>query len=275
MNDDANMLFSIGEFSRVTGLTVKALRFYHEEGVLPPARIDADSGYRYYAARQVEVARAVTLLREVEFPVKEIRDILARQGDAEHVAEALERQKAALEEMIKKQKQAVQALREFIAAERQGSIMSLESTVQEKELPPMLVAGIRTKGKYGDCGPLFGKLCRGAAGAAAGPPMMLIYDQEFKENDADFEACVPLKKAKAIAGADVRELPGGRALTLIHKGPYGEVGPTYERLFKHAKEKGYRALAPCREVYLKGPGMIFRGNPKNYITDVQILVEHA
>ena len=103
----------------------------------------------------------------------------------------------------------------------------------------------------------------------------LIYDQEFKENDADFEACVPLKKAKAIAGADVRELVGGHGLTLTHKGPYNEVGPTYERLFKHAKEKGYRVVAPCREVYLKGPGMIFRGNPKNYITDVQILVEHA
>jgi len=275
MSDYGDMLFSIGEFSRVTGLTVKALRFYHEEGVLAPARIDAVSGYRYYAARQVEVARAVTLLRRLEFPVKEIRAILARQGDAEHVAEALARQKAALEEKIKQQKQAVQALREFIAAERQDPLMSLESSVQEKELPPMLVAGIRTRGKYGDCGALFGKLCRGAAGAAAGPPMMLIYDQEFKENDADFEACVPLKKTKAIAGANVRELHGGKALTLIHKGPYSEVGPTYERLFKHAKEKGYRIATPCREVYLKGPGMIFRGNPKNYLTEIQIIVESA
>jgi DNA-binding transcriptional MerR regulator len=275
MNDDTHMLFSIGEFSRITGLTIKALRFYHEEGVLPPAHIDVGSGYRYYAARQVEVARAVTLLRELEFPVKDIRDILARQGDDEHVAEALERQKLALEEKIKKQKQAVQALRAFLAAERQGSIMSTESNVQEKELPPMLIAGIRTRGKYSDCGPLFGKLCRGAGGAAAGPPMMLIYDQEFKENDADFEACVPLKKAKAIAGAEVRELAGGHGLTLTHKGPYGEVGPTYERLFQHAKEKGYRVVAPCREVYLKGPGMIFRGNPKNYITDIQIMVERT
>ena len=104
MNDDPEMLFSIGEFSRVTGLTIKALRFYHEEGLLPPAQIDMNTGYRYYRARQVEVARAVTLLRRLEFPVKEIRDILARQGDAEHVAQALERQKQALEEKIKSQK---------------------------------------------------------------------------------------------------------------------------------------------------------------------------
>ena len=59
------MLFSIGEFSRVTGLTVKALRFYHEEEVLVPAEVDGVTGYRYYADRQVETARAVKFLREL------------------------------------------------------------------------------------------------------------------------------------------------------------------------------------------------------------------
>jgi len=75
----------------------------------------------------------------------------------------------------------------------------------------MLIAGIRTKGKVRRLrGRSSASSGRGAAGAAAGPPMMLIYDQEFKENDADFEACVPLKKSKAIAGADVRELPAAK-----------------------------------------------------------------
>ena len=57
-------MLSIGEFSRVVGMTVKALRFYHEEGLLVPAVVDPRSGYRYYDAAQVETARAIRFLRE-------------------------------------------------------------------------------------------------------------------------------------------------------------------------------------------------------------------
>ena len=41
----------------------------------------------------------------------------------------------------------------------------------------------------------------------------------------------------------------------------------------YLKQKGYKATAPSREIYLKGPGMIFRGNPKNYLTEIQMVVE--
>ncbi|HVT81233.1 MAG TPA: GyrI-like domain-containing protein [Phycisphaerae bacterium] len=159
------------------------------------------------------------------------------------------------------------------AAERDA--MSIDYPVEEKTVPALLVAGIRTRGKYSDCGPLFGKLCRGAGGAAAGPPMMLHHDMEHKESDADFEACVPLKKSREIAGAQVRELPGGRCVTLLHKGPYAEMRESYERVWAYIKEKGYRPVAPCREVYVKGPGMIFRGNPKKYLTELQVVVEQG
>lgn len=61
-------------------------------------------------------------------------------------------------------------------------------------------------------------------------------------------------------------------MTLLHKGPYEELGRAYERLLKYAKEKGYEFASPCREVYLKGPGMIFKGNPQNYLTEIQMLL---
>ena len=150
--------------------------------------------------------------------------------------------------------------------------MTSETNVEEKTVPAMLIAGIRMKGKYGEVGPLFGKLCRGAGGAVAGPPMTIYYDMEYKENDADFEACVPLKKKKEIAGANVRELAGGKCVTLLHKGPYEELHGSYERIMKYIKEKGYQVTAPPREVYRKGPGMIFRGNPKKYVTEIQFPV---
>jgi DNA-binding transcriptional MerR regulator len=268
-----NRLFSIGEFSRATGLTVKALRFYHEEGVLPPAVVDADTGYRYYRPEHIEAARVVKLLRDLDFPVREIAALMAHRDDRERLTDALARQKSTLEGRIRKDRQAVRQLEEFLAAERQGETMSESMNVQEKDVRPMLVAGIRTKGKYSDCGKLFGTLFRQARGAAGGSPMMLHFDTEYKENDADFEACVPLKATRSIKGAFVRELPGGRCVSLIHKGPYEELGRSYERITRYMNERGYRVSVPSREIYLKGPGMIFRGNPRKYVTEIQMLLE--
>jgi len=68
---------SIGEFARRSRLSVKALRLYDERGVLVPARVDATSGYRYYDVSQLEVARLVAMLRQLDFSLAAIRELLA------------------------------------------------------------------------------------------------------------------------------------------------------------------------------------------------------
>jgi effector-binding domain-containing protein len=103
----------------------------------------------------------------------------------------------------------------------------------------------------------------------------LHYDTEYKEGDADFEACMPVKQSRPVDGVSVRELPACRCVCLIHKGPYDTLGPSYAKVLKYVKDKGYSILSPTREVYLKGPGMIFRGNPKKYLTEIQIPVESS
>jgi DNA-binding transcriptional MerR regulator len=63
------VVFSIGEFSKITGFSVKTLRFYHEKGVLLPSCVDDETGYRYYDHACAERARIVGELRRMEFPV--------------------------------------------------------------------------------------------------------------------------------------------------------------------------------------------------------------
>jgi effector-binding domain-containing protein len=101
----------------------------------------------------------------------------------------------------------------------------------------------------------------------------LHYDHEYRENDADFEACMPIRQGASTAEINVRELPGGRYVTLLHHGPYEELGRSYAKILEYVKQKNYQIATPTREVYLKGPGMIFRGNPKKYLTEIQMLVE--
>src|SRR5215475_3554579 len=69
-------MFSIGEFSKTTGLSVKTLRFYHEQGLLAPSSIDDQAGYRYYDESKIEVARMIAQLRSLEIPLAEIGEIL-------------------------------------------------------------------------------------------------------------------------------------------------------------------------------------------------------
>lgn len=76
-------LMPIGRFSRLTGVGVKALRHYDEVGLLTPAAIDDETGYRFYSVDQVDRAEAIRLLRRLDMPLEEIRSALAAEDPAE------------------------------------------------------------------------------------------------------------------------------------------------------------------------------------------------
>jgi len=267
-------MLSIGEFSRATSLTIKTIRLYHEKGLLQPARIDLATGYRYYNSQSLERARVIIGLRDLDFSLAEIKEVLSSCQDDSDVLAFLERQKLAVEEKLKRYGDIRASLESIIRGEREALMTAQNSShqVEEKNLQPLLIAGIRMKGKYSDCGKLFGKLYRAVGRHAGGKPFNLYYDGEYREDDADFESCIPIKKSCELEEISVRELAGGRCVSLLHRGPYKDLGRSYERIFEYIRGKELKPLLPSREIYVKGPGMIFRGNPKKYITEIQILV---
>jgi len=266
-------MFSIGELSKLTQLPVKTLRFYHEEGLLVPAFVDPDTGYRYYDESHIETARVIIYFRSLEFALSEIKDLLRSEGEGDLLA-ILERQQDVLKERIKQVRKAAKSLEQFISEEQEARIVAQNAgDIKEKTLEPLLVGGIRVKGRYSDCGRLFGRLARALGRAIAGSPMLLHYDNEYREEDADYEACMPLRRKQVADGVAVRELPGGRCVSLVHRGPYDQLGRAYATVFQYLRERKYQPLTPTREVYLKGPGMIFKRNPRNYLTEIQVLVE--
>ena len=92
-------LLSIGQFSRLTGLTVKALRLYDRLGVLPPAVVDLSSGYRYYEAGQAVTAGRIQLLRSLDMPLAEIRGLFG-ETNPNMLGERLLHHRRLLEERI-------------------------------------------------------------------------------------------------------------------------------------------------------------------------------
>lgn len=266
-------MFSIGEFSKLTGLTVKTLRFYHEESLLVPTHVDPDSGYRYYADRQIEDARIITYLRSLEFPITEIRELL-NVDDNEDFLQILERRRSTLQDQILRLRGAARSISRFIAKEREAIQMAEAlGDVEIKTIEPQLIAGIRMQGKYSECCHGFSKIGRSFGRYIVGPPILLQYDGEYREQ-ADFEACFPIRRKKEVKGISIRELPQVRCVCLIHKGPYDQLGRSYAKALQYIKERKLKLSLPTREIYLKGPGMIFKGNPENYLTEIQVPFDH-
>lgn len=83
-------MFSIGEFSKITGLSIKAIHLYHEKGLLFPAQIDAQTGYRHFNSRNVEQARTIRKLREMSFSLEEVKIVLENFEDEGLLLDVLE-----------------------------------------------------------------------------------------------------------------------------------------------------------------------------------------
>ncbi len=268
------MKFSIGEFSKITKLSVKSLRLYHEKGLLIPSEVDEFTNYRFYNEKNYEKACTIKILKEYDFSLAEIKEILDECNDESDMLEQLNNKLGEIKNKIYRYNKISHSLENIIKKEKESEMKNKNIfDVEEKELKTILIAGYRMKGKYKDVaegfkllGKVFGRYINGKA-------MCLYYDSEYKENDADFEPCFPIRKGTNSEGISVRELKGEKCVSLIHKGPYENLSESYKKIFSYINEKKYKAIIPSREVYIKGPGMIFKGNPNNYLTEIQILIK--
>jgi len=150
----------------------------------------------------------------------------------------------------------------------------MESNVATKEIPDQPVLGMRFKTSMAaigeDIGKAFGAIFAyigEAAAAPAGPPMALYYDMEMKVDEIDMEACVPVATETGGKGEILGHvLPGGKAISILYRGAYDGVGPSYEALFAHMKENNLSPAGPAREVYLTDPSQA--ESPEDNLTEI-------
>jgi len=267
-------VFTIGEFSRITGLSIKALRIYHERKLLIPAHVEKKTGYRYYRPESVDKARTIAQLRAMTFSLEEINTIVGACDDEADIVSYLQEKGDVIARKMANLQHVALSIETIVHLETEAALMSQknEFEVEEKELDDVLIASTRWTGRYDQAGAYFTKLYKSIGRYACGKPMALYYDDEYKTENADIESCVPVRKATKNGDIGVRKLSGGKCISLIHKGPYTELTRSYAKLMNHAKDHTIEVQLPTREVYKKGPGMIFKGNPNNYITEIQFML---
>jgi bifunctional DNase/RNase len=134
---EAERLLRIGPFARQANLSPHQLRHYHELRLLLPVLVDPESGYRYYAEAQAATAEAIAVLRSVDMPLAEIKDLLADRSRGQ-VQAALDRQRARLERRLAEAREKLERLQQL--AEEGRLVSDAQPT---GELVEVLVLGVR------------------------------------------------------------------------------------------------------------------------------------
>lgn len=259
-------MYKIGEFSKITGLTVKTLRYYDEENIIKPSYRNEENGYRYYCEDDFKKAQLIIVLRGLEFSIAEIKDVISNFESQDDLSYFLEEKKRSVEEKMKKEKELIKKINLYINPERK-EVSCMSYKVEIKDIEEVLVASVRFRGKYSDVSKYIGKLYGTVKGSSRGSPFNCYYDDEYKK-EADIELCVPISKMIKSNEAEIKKLPEIRAICVTHKGAYENINMAYKAVFDYAKEHELKCTIPSREIYEKGPGKIFKGNPDNYITHI-------
>lgn len=250
------MFLQIGQFSKMTRLSTKALRLYDEIGLLRPAHVDSDSGYRYYDRAQANRAEAIRILRSVDMPLEEISAILDA-SDPDTAQQRLLEHRARLVEQLAAQERMLSYLEAII--QRKEITMSYEISTARVE--PVNIASVKLHTKMSEISANIGQglgLVAGrltAAGTApVGMPFVIYHELIDQETSGDMEMCMPV--AAPFAGDDEvtgRELEGATVARTLHTGPYEELGQAYQAILAWITEHGHQVVGPPREHYLNDP----------------------
>jgi DNA-binding transcriptional MerR regulator/effector-binding domain-containing protein len=239
----------IGDFSRMTYLSVKALRHYHDVGVLEPAQVDPSTGYRFYAPSQVGPAQMVRRLRDLGMPLDAVRDVL-RAPDAAARDAALVAHLRRMEEELARTQQTVASLRTLL----QDSPAPL--AVERREIPSTaalaIVEHVRGEDAVAWWMGAFTLLHRLARRVRSGPDGALFPLSFFADEEGEVTAFVPVDGPVGGLPARVREVvvPAVTAAVALHDGPFGDLDRTYGALGTWVLDRAAGADGPIREYYL-------------------------
>lgn len=250
-------LLPIGRFSEICRLSVPALRHYDELGLLPPAAVDPDTGYRYYSVAQAADAERIRTLRFLEMPLPEIRTVLA--SDPERTRQILEGHRDRLRESADRQRYAITLLDAML---REEPPMSYE--IHLREVAPQEAASIRAQIVWADIGSFVGgamgeisKIVADQGVRFGGPPLAIYHCAEEEEAELDVEVAVPVADpVEPVGRVGNTTIQGGLVATTLHCGAYENVGQAYRALAEWVQEHGHETAGPPREVYLTDPGEV-------------------
>ena len=245
---------AIGDFSRMTHLSVVTLRHYHEVGLLIPAEIDPQSGYRFYEPGQVRIAQVIRRFRDLGMPLDQIREVLQapdtparNQVIAAHLRR-MESQLALTQSVVASLRSLLERPPTPVAVEHRSVALAYGLGIREQVPAPDLDAWWEAA---------FRELDAALAAASVRPagPRAALYPAEFFELGAgEVVAYVPVAAPVPAAGrVSMLQIPAAELAVAVHTGTLADVDQTYGALGIYVAEREIGADGPIREQYLVTP----------------------
>jgi DNA-binding transcriptional MerR regulator len=238
-------LLSIGMFSRASSLSIKMLRAYHASGLLEPAHVDPQTGYRMYAADQLADAAIILRLRDLDLPLEQVGEVL-RARDPEATRRVLAAHRDAMQARLVAAERIVAELRSDLAPRTHTPVH-----VRFEETAPTVrvVADVAAAELWPWLESTFARLSHAIEGAGGTPVRSrgALYDAELADDWGEHvEALVPVAAPVPLGaredGLSTGELPAAWTAVLVHAGDYDAIGETYRALgawvARHAEPTG-------------------------------------
>ncbi len=271
-------MFKIGDFSKLSRVSIKTLRYYDELGLLKPVEVDRFTSYRYYSADQLSRLNRILALKDLGLSLEEIAQLLDDGLPAAQLRGMLRLKQVEARERVRDEQARLERVEARLRQiEEEGKMPTYEVVL--KSVPPVKVASVRgIVPNYGEQGPLWGELEPYLAqnGIRPNAPCFAIYhDPEYRERDVDVEVCEPVDAA-ARGGTErvkIYELPAVATMaTVVHHGAFTLFDQAYGALMKWVQMNGYRIVGPNREHYLHVEEPVRNDDPR-LVTEIQIPVE--
>jgi DNA-binding transcriptional MerR regulator len=245
---------AIGDFARATHLTVKTLRHYHEAGLLKPAQIDRETGYRRYTTEQIATAQIIRRFRDLDMPLKEIQAVIAApdvQTRNHLIAAHLER----LEVNLAQTHSAVASLKGLLQGPAAAS-----ARITHRRIGATTAAAITqvvditdaTAWFRGALGELSATLT--AQGVSSTAPAGGIYSNAiFTDAHGEATVFIPCARPVRSLGRVVPfAVPAVELAIIEHEGPHTDIDIAYGSLATYVSEHALAIDGPLREYYVVG-----------------------
>lgn len=265
-------MFKIGEFSRLTQVSIRMLRHYDETGLLKPAAVGSWTGHRSYSVEQIPRLNKILYLRDSGMNVSEIARAL-EMDDSALLAE-LDRKQAEIERTVRAEREKLRKIA-IAKAGLQGGKSEIHYNISIKSVPACLVLSLRrTVPTYYDEGGLWQELSAFAKERKIGIAdisFAIYHDADFRERDVDIELCVPVEKAgkdaPPIRFRTTEPVPA-MACTMV-QGGFPNIKGAYLAFAGWLQDNGrYRMSNPMRQIVHRGPWN--EPNPSKYLVELQI-----
>lgn len=145
----------------------------------------------------------------------------------------------------------------------------MEYHIEIKNIESMRVAYMKYKGMVTEANKVFPNVFKSIHGKTTGAPFFNYLSIDSTTKIGDMELCVPTAETPVGNGIEIKKIPSINAVCVTHIGSYETLNKAYEAINKYAIDNELKLSPPFREIFIKGPGMILKGNPDKYITEIQ------